>query len=32
MERQAMRDSTRGPQRPLGQRGAVMADTIGKER
>jgi len=28
MERQTMVDSTVGPDRPIGQRGAVMADSI----
>ena len=30
MEHQTARDSTAGPPKPMGQRGAVMADTIGK--
>ena len=30
MEHQTARDSTTGPPKPMGQRGAVMADTIGK--
>jgi membrane protein len=30
MEHQTAVDTTRGPERPLGQRGAVMADTIGR--
>jgi membrane protein len=30
MEHQTARDSTTGPPRPMGQRGAVMADTVGK--
>ena len=29
LEHQTAKDSTTGPDRPLGQRGAVMADTIG---
>ena len=31
MEHQTAVDTTRGPDRPLGQRGAVMADTIGQQ-
>jgi len=31
IERQTARDSTSGPERPLGQRGARMADTLGCE-
>jgi membrane protein len=30
MEHQTARDSTTGPPKPMGQRGAVMADTVGK--
>ena len=30
MEHQTASDTTRGPDKPLGQRGAVMADTVGK--
>lgn len=30
MEHQTRRDSTTGPSRPMGQRGAVVADTLGK--
>jgi membrane protein len=30
MEHQTERDSTTGPPKPMGQRGAVMADTLGK--
>jgi membrane protein len=29
MEHQTARDSTTGPPKPMGQRGAVMADTLG---
>ena len=29
LEHQTVEDSTTGPERPLGQRGAVMADTVG---
>ena len=29
LEHQTAKDSTTGPDRPLGQRGAVMADTVG---
>lgn len=29
MEHQTMRDTTEGPEKPLGQRGASMADTVG---
>src|SRR5262245_16541485 len=29
IEHQTARDSTTGPEKPLGQRGAVMADTVG---
>jgi membrane protein len=29
LERQTLRDSTRGPDRPLGDRGATAADTVG---
>lgn len=29
LEHQTMKDSTTGPPRPLGERGAVMADTVG---
>jgi membrane protein len=29
IEHQTARDSTTGGERPLGQRGAVMADTVG---
>jgi membrane protein len=29
VEHQTARDSTTGPERPLGQRGAAMADTVG---
>jgi membrane protein len=29
IEHQTARDSTTGPERPLGQRGAAMADTVG---
>ncbi|MCW5696798.1 MAG: YihY/virulence factor BrkB family protein [Bauldia sp.] len=32
MEHQTARDSTVGPEAPMGERGAVMADTIGKAR
>lgn len=31
MEHQTVRDSTRGPERPLGRRGAYVADTVGDE-
>jgi membrane protein len=30
MEHQTARDSTTGPERPMGSRGATMADTVGK--
>jgi membrane protein len=30
MEHQTARDTTQGPDEPLGQRGAVMADTVGR--
>ena len=30
MEHQTERDSTTGPPKPMGLRGAVMADTLGK--
>lgn len=30
MERQTRRDTTEGPQKPLGQRGAYAADTVGR--
>ncbi len=30
MEHQTARDSTVGPPQPMGERGAVMADTIGR--
>jgi len=29
IEHQTARDTTTGPARPMGQRGAVMADTVG---
>jgi membrane protein len=29
MERQTLRDTTEGPEAPLGQRGAYAADTVG---
>jgi membrane protein len=29
LERQTMKDTTTGPPRPLGQRGAYAADTLG---
>lgn len=32
MEHQTARDSTTGPEKPMGERGAKMADTLGKER
>jgi membrane protein len=32
IEHQTTKDSTVGSERPLGQRGAVMADTIGATR
>lgn len=32
LERQTKRDTTRGPEKPLGQRGAIAADTIGPAR
>jgi membrane protein len=32
MERQTRRDSTEGPEKPLGQRGATSADTVGPSR
>lgn len=32
MEHQTMRDSTTGPESPLGQRGAYVADTVGRSR
>lgn len=32
MERQTARDTTVGPERPMGQRGAKVADTIGPGR
>ena len=32
MEHQTARDSTRGPARPMGRRGATMADTLGERR
>lgn len=31
MEHQSARDTTRGPVRPMGKRGAVMADTLGRK-
>jgi membrane protein len=31
-EHQTCRDSTVGPPKPMGQRGATMADTIGEAR
>jgi membrane protein len=30
MEHQTARDTTTGPERPMGQRGASMADTLGQ--
>ena len=30
IEHQTARDSTTGPEKPLGVRGATMADTVGK--
>lgn len=30
LERQTTRDTTDGPARPLGRRGATMADTVGR--
>jgi len=32
LERQTVEDSTVGPAKPMGQRGAVVADTVGEER
>jgi membrane protein len=32
MEHQTRRDTTKGPQRPLGERGAYVADTVGESR
>ena len=32
IEHQTMRDSTIGPEKPMGTRGAVVADTIGEQR
>jgi len=32
LEHQTTQDSTTGPEKPMGQRGATMADTIGEER
>jgi membrane protein len=32
LEHQTTRDSTTGPEQPMGQRGAVMADTLGETR
>jgi membrane protein len=32
MERQTLKDTTEGPPKPLGQRGAVAADTVGPSR
>ena len=32
MERQTRRDTTEGPEKPLGQRGATSADTVGPTR
>ena len=32
MEHQTARDSTAGPEKPIGTRGATMADTIGRSR
>ena len=32
IEHQTARDSTIGPEKPLGRRGAVMADTVGAPR
>jgi hypothetical protein len=31
VERQTARDTTQGPDRPAGRRGARMADTVGEE-
>jgi membrane protein len=31
-EHQTVRDSTTGPEMPMGQRGATMADTVGRQR
>jgi membrane protein len=30
IEHQTARDSTTGPEKPLGERGAAMADTVGE--
>lgn len=32
IEHQTTRDSTTGPEKPMGQRGAKMADTLGEKR
>jgi membrane protein len=32
LEHQTARDSTRGPSRPMGVRGAYVADTLGEPR
>jgi len=32
LERQTKKDSTEGPPKPLGQRGATSADTVGPSR
>jgi membrane protein len=32
IEHQTVRDSTTGPEEPMGERGATMADTVGKRR
>ena len=32
IEHQTARNSTVGPEKPLGQRGAVMADTVGRRQ
>jgi membrane protein len=31
MERQTERDTTRGPEKPIGRRGAYVADTVGEQ-
>ena len=31
IEHQTAHDSTTGPEKPLGQRGAAMADTVGED-
>lgn len=32
LEHQTMKDTTKGPQKPMGQRGAEMADTVGPQQ